>query len=116
MHRPITLDTRRDACFPDVQAPGIDLVHVGDVTVAIRISEDDAGADGVMALAKDIGRDLELLVNDGVDRQLTALDLGTDVVDGDAPETTQRGTTEDVDGHGCRIRLTGGVGAGREPR
>ena len=114
VHRPVALSVGRDAGLPDVQTPWIDLVHVSDVTITLWIGEDDAGADCVMTLTEDVGRDLELLVDDGVDRQLTSLDLGMHVVDGDAPETTQRWTARGVKVRGGRHEglVAGGVVSG----
>ena len=64
-------------------------MHISDVTVALGIGEDDAGSDGIVAFAENIRGDLELFVDDRVDRQVATFDLRMDVVDRNAPKSAQ---------------------------
>ena len=57
-----------------------------DVLPAGGVGEDDVGVDRVVALAEDLGRQRDLLADDGLEREVAAFDQGGDGRHGDAPE------------------------------
>ena len=98
-----------DPRLPRVE-PRVGAGHRQDVLGAVGVGEHDGGVDGVVALAEHGGRDVELLVDDGLGGAGAAVDGRPDVEDGDAADRVLGGTGLRGCSHGSNLPGPGPAG------
>ena len=99
---PVALGGHAHVRLPDVEALGLDLLHVDAALRAAGGGQDHGRVDRVVALAEHVGLDQDPFVDDGLDGVGPALDHGGHAGHRDAAEAAV-GADDALEGHGWEL-------------